>query len=62
VTECAHEQRVDGRCTACGHCLHEVVLNAACFYCGSTDLDPVEMSPKKTPELIARASLVRPKR
>ncbi|MCX5745077.1 MAG: hypothetical protein NT062_21530 [Proteobacteria bacterium] len=61
---CAHVTRVDGQCTTCGDCLHEVVLNAACFYCGTTDLDPIAMSPKlspKPPALIAKATLVRRK-
>jgi hypothetical protein len=44
---CAHAERDDrGICTACGHCLHDVILNGACVYCGSTDLDPVKVSPK----------------
>ncbi len=44
---CLHLVRDDrGVCTACGHCLHDIVLNGACLYCGSTDLDPVAMSPR----------------
>lgn len=57
---CPHRERDEGVCTACGHCVHEVVLNGACFLCGTTDLDPIEMSPKK-PELIAADQLVRKK-
>jgi hypothetical protein len=57
---CEHAEREEGVCTACGHCLHEVVLNGACFYCGTTDLDPIAMSPKK-PELISPDQLVRKK-
>lgn len=57
---CPHVERIDGVCAACGDCLHDVVLNGACFYCGSTDLDPVAMSPKKLPpELIPAARLTR---
>jgi hypothetical protein len=53
MTECAHGERREGVCTACGDCLHEVILNGACFLCGTTDLDPIAMSPKKLPpELI----------
>jgi hypothetical protein len=48
-------------CDACGHCDHEVVLNGACFFCGTTDLDPVAMSPKKPPALIAPERLARKK-
>ena len=44
---CAHVERVEGVCTRCGHCMHEVILNGACLYCGTTDLDPIAMSPKK---------------
>ena len=57
---CAHLERVDGICTACGHCLHELILNGACFYCGTTEIDPVAVSNK--PVLIDPASLVRKKR
>lgn len=47
---CRHEHRDDrGICAACGDCLHEIVLNGACLYCGSTDLDPIARSPKKEP-------------
>ena len=58
---CPHVERIEGVCTVCGHCLHEVVLNAACFYCGTTELDPIAMSPKKLPELIPADRLVRKK-
>lgn len=44
---CPHPARITGICTTCGHCEHDVILNAACFYCGTTDLDPVALSPKK---------------
>jgi hypothetical protein len=57
---CPHVDRDEGVCLACGHCLHEVILNAACFLCGTTDLDPIAMSPKKT-DLIAPDALVRKK-
>jgi hypothetical protein len=57
---CPHIERHEGVCTACGHCLHEVILNGACFLCGTTDLDPIAMSPKKPP-LIAPDQLVRKK-
>ena len=57
---CAHLQRREGVCTHCGHCQHEVILNGACFLCGSTDLDPIAMSPKK-PTVIPASSLNRKK-
>jgi hypothetical protein len=57
---CPHVDRREGVCTACGHCLHEVILNGACFLCGTTDLDPVALSPKKD-GLIAPDALVRKK-
>ena len=54
--ECTHSERRDGVCIACGDCLHEVILNGACYYCGTTDLDPVALSPKKVipPERLVR--------
>ena len=57
---CPHLERLEGVCLACGHCAHEVILNGACFYCGTTDLDPIALSPKK-PELIAAERLARKK-
>lgn len=33
---CAHESRDDrGVCAACGHCVHDVVLNGQCLHCGA---------------------------
>jgi hypothetical protein len=58
---CPHGERREGVCVACGHCLHEVILNGACFLCGTTDLDPIALSPKKLPALIAPDQLVRKK-
>ena len=58
---CAHADRREGVCVACGHCLHEVILNGACFLCGTTDLDPIALSPKKT-GLVPTDQLVRDKK
>ncbi len=55
---CAHVERIEGVCSACGHCTHEVILNGACFLCGTTDIDPIAQSPKK---LIAAEQLTRKK-
>jgi hypothetical protein len=41
---CPHVEREDGVCLACGDCLHELVLNGACYYCGTTDLDPERLA------------------
>jgi hypothetical protein len=60
VTDCTHAERREGVCTTCGDCLHEVILNGACFICGTTELDPVALSPKK-PALIPADSLSRKK-
>jgi hypothetical protein len=57
---CPHTQRHVGVCTGCGHCLHEVSLNGACFWCGTTDLDPIALSPKQ-PSLVPADQLVRKK-
>ena len=61
MNDCPHTERRDGVCVACGNCLHELILNRACFYCGTTDLDPIALSPKKPPALIAPSELVRKK-
>jgi len=58
--DCAHVERREGVCVACGDCLHEVILNGACFLCGTTELDPIALSPKK-PDVIAADRLVRKK-
>jgi hypothetical protein len=58
---CAHPHRTDGVCDACGHCVHEVVLNGACFFCGTTELDRVALSPKPAEELVPAERLVRRK-
>ncbi len=56
---CVHAERVEGVCARCGNCGHDVILNGACLYCGTTDLDPVAMSPKK--DFIPADALVRKK-
>lgn len=58
---CPHPTRTEGVCDVCGHCTHEVILNAACLYCGTTELDPIALSPKKPPAVIAPERLVRKK-
>jgi hypothetical protein len=58
---CAHPTRTEGVCDACGHCEHEVILNLACLYCGTTELDPLALSPKKPPTVIPPERLVRKK-
>jgi hypothetical protein len=57
---CPHVERHEGVCVVCGHCAHEVILNGACFLCGTTDLDPIALSPKKS-GLITSDQLVRKK-
>jgi len=58
---CPHDQRDEGVCIRCGHCAHEIILNGACFLCGTTDLDPAALSPKKPPALIPPGQLTRKK-
>jgi hypothetical protein len=58
---CAHPERVDGVCVACGDCAHDVILNGACLACGTTELDGLARSPKPA-ALIAAAHLARAKR
>lgn len=57
---CSHHTRDNGICTRCGQCEHELILNAACYYCGTTDLDPIALSPKR-PLVISADQLVRKK-
>ena len=61
MTDCPHTERKEGVCVACGDCLHEVILNGACFLCGTTELDPIALSPKKPP-IVPVDQLVRKKR
>lgn len=58
---CPHAEREERVCTRCGHCEHDLVLNGACFHCGTTELDPIAMSPKQPPALIPPDRLVRKK-
>ena len=58
---CPHSERDVGVCVRCGHCTHELILNGACYFCGTTDIDPVAVSPKK-PAVIAPDQLLRKKR
>ena len=55
---CPHSVRETGVCVRCGHCEHDLILNGACYFCGTTDLDPIAMSPKQ-PAVIAPDRLVR---
>lgn len=58
---CPHSVRETGICVRCGHCDHELILNGACYFCGTTDLDPIALSPKK-PAVISPDQLVRKNR
>ena len=58
---CAHPDRVDGICTTCGDYSHEVVLNGACYFCGSTALDAIALSPKPADQIVPANRLVRRK-
>ncbi|HUJ58792.1 MAG TPA: hypothetical protein VLX92_09875 [Kofleriaceae bacterium] len=57
---CPHAERREGVCVACGHCLHEVILNGACFLCGTTEIDPIAISPRP-PALVPAGQLTRKK-
>ena len=56
---CPHTERDQGVCLRCGHCDHELILNGACYFCGTTELDPVALSPKKPAAVIPPDQLVR---
>jgi hypothetical protein len=58
---CSHAVRENGICARCGHCDHELILNGACYFCGTTELDPIALSPKK-PSVIPAEQLVRKRR
>lgn len=58
---CPHVEREAGVCVRCGHCDHELVLNGACYFCGTAELDPIAMSPKP-PAVIPAAQLTRKNR
>lgn len=59
--DCAHPERdANGICAACGHCAHEVILNGACYFCGSTDIDALALSPKPAADIVPASRLVRP--
>ena len=58
---CAHAVRELGICAVCGHCDHELILNGACYFCGTTELDPVALSNKPAPTVIPADQLVRKK-
>ena len=58
--KCPHLERVEGVCTACGHCEHELIVNGACFACGTTELDPIALSKKPVaPALVPPDRLTR---
>lgn len=58
---CQHPEREDGVCTTCGHCAHDIILNGACYFCGSTDIDAIAISPKPADALVPAHALVRNK-
>jgi hypothetical protein len=58
---CEHLVRETGICVRCGHCDHELILNGACYFCGTTELDPIALSPKK-PSVIPPDHLLRKRR
>jgi len=57
---CPHDERDSGVCVRCGHCEHAVILNGACYFCGTTELDPIALSPKP-PAVISADRLTRKK-
>lgn len=56
---CSHPRKHEGRCPDCGACEHEVILNGACLACGTDDLDPIAMSPKKVDPALVPAERLR---
>jgi hypothetical protein len=56
--QCDHPDVVDGRCAACGCCLHEVVLNRVCYFCGEVD-PPVTVKPEPASPVVSADRLRR---
>ena len=62
MTDCSHPVRDDrGICTTCGDCIHDVILNGVCVYCGATEIDPRKVSPKASTVVPAERLTRRPK-
>jgi hypothetical protein len=49
MADCTHAERREGVCVACGDC----------FYCGTTDLDPIALSKKKIDPALVPADRLR---
>ena len=56
---CSHRERKDGVCIVCGHCLHEIILNGLCYFCGSSAIDGAAISPRPQDQLISADRLIR---
>lgn len=59
---CPHAAREAGVCVRCGHCEHAMILNGACYFCATTELDPIALSPKPPPAVIPADQLIRKNR
>ena len=59
--ECRHFEVVDSVCAACGACLHEIVLNGACYYCGAEGV-VVTNKPEPADPVVPLARLRKPER
>jgi len=53
---CRHLRADGGRCQDCGRCIHDVVLNGACFACGETDLT-VSVKPAEAEQVVPASRL-----
>lgn len=43
-------------CRLCGDCLHEIILNGACYLCGATG---IRVTIKETPDVVPADRLLR---
>jgi hypothetical protein len=57
-SNCAHLSRRDGVCIACGDCLHEIVLNGACYFCGADETE-VAAKPQAKSDFVPKDRLRR---
>jgi hypothetical protein len=51
---------VEGRCAGCGQCVHDLILNGACYHCGATELAVTVLPVRQTAAVVPAERLRRP--
>ena len=59
MPDCRHPEVSESVCAVCGACVHDFVLNGACYACGATDIEVTVKS--AATDLVPAGNLVRPK-